>query len=376
MLQDFIRRLRATGGRVKARLDWHYLPLYFADGQFAFPPRTIYLAVNSKCNARCVMCDIGQKNRQSTFYNHLAGNGDVELSPEIERVLIDQVKKFEPSVAIVSTEPLLYKSLLAISEYIIEAGLHLSITTNGILLTKYAEEFVRLGVNRLYLSLDGLEEEHDKVRGRGTFARAITGLETVNEFKRRHGKSKPEICINYTISSLNYHNLVDFAQYMQSQGVASITFSHLNYVTEEMARAHNAKFGHLGLATKSSLGVVDLRAVDVEVLCQQIEEVKARFSGQHISFIPDLVGSDIVWKYNNEPSFIVSKRTCLAPWLSMQVLPNGNVTVLTRCFDIKLGNIYEQSFAEIWNGPAYQRIRKSLRQHGLFPACTRCCGAL
>ncbi len=49
---------------------------------------------------------------------------------------------------------------------------------------------------------------------------------------------------------------------------------------------------------------------------------------------------------------------------------------MTRCFQVSFGNIYEQSFKEIWNGPRYQEFRKNLITHGSYPACSRCCGIL
>lgn len=62
-------------------------------------------------------------------------------------------------------------------------------------------------------------------------------------------------------------------------------------------------------------------------------------------------------KKNNNP--------CLIPWFSTYIAANGNV--LPCCFQTDeyyiLGNVFEQSFPDIWNGAAYQKFRQDLREN-------------
>jgi MoaA/NifB/PqqE/SkfB family radical SAM enzyme len=43
------------------------------------------------------------------------------------------------------------------------------------------KEAVETGVTRFHLSVDGLKEEHDSIRGRGSFDKAISAIETMSE---------------------------------------------------------------------------------------------------------------------------------------------------------------------------------------------------
>ncbi len=341
-------------------------------------PSTIFLAVNGICNLRCAMCDVGMRNRESQFYQLMSGSRE-ELLPDRVKTFIDEVKYFSPIIAITSTEPFLYGPLIDISDYIISRGLELYITTNGLLLEKYAEPLVRLNVPLLQVSIDGPPDIHNRIRGvENSFEKSLEGIRLVTEYKRKYNSDKPRIGINYTISNLNDAHLFEFSRLMNDTGVSSITFSHLNYVTEKMAEKHNSLFADICRATPSSMSsdVVDPTKVDCMKLWEQIKLVKGDRFTPTITFVPEIQSRTMLFDFYNRPEVIVTKDKCSAPWTVMQIMGNGDAAVITRCFNIRLGNMYEDSFDEIWHGERYKNFRNILRKHKLFPACTRCCGAL
>src|SRR5579885_1538646 len=68
------------------------------DGRAAYP-LTVYLSINSVCNLKCKMCDVGTQNEEANFYKNLRldGNRD-QLSLEEFKGLVDQVKHFKPMI--------------------------------------------------------------------------------------------------------------------------------------------------------------------------------------------------------------------------------------------------------------------------------------
>ena len=47
-----------------------------------------------------------------------------------------------------------------------------------------------------------------------------------------------------------------------------------------------------------------------------------------------------------------------------------------RCYNLTVGNIYEENLTTIWNSPVLGAFRKDLmKAGGLLPACSRCCSA-
>ena len=142
------------------------------------------------------MCDIGQKNaREDTLGSFpLAdaigkGNRQMELD-DWKRVVDDIVESnWKPLLLLTGTEPFIYPEVLALIEYILKKNIPLHITTNGSLLSSYAHRLVDMaekpGSLSLTLSLDGIGEIHDTIRGvRGTFDKAIKGLEEITSRKR------------------------------------------------------------------------------------------------------------------------------------------------------------------------------------------------
>lgn len=346
---------------------------YYMGKGYSFYPATIFISVNSQCNLTCRMCDVGQKQTGTQFYRNLKTG--TELTLDRLKSLVDEVKSFSPLIAIISTEPLLYKDLLGISNYVSSAGLELQITTNGLLLEKFADSLVRSGLQQLWVSLDGPPAVHDSIRGlNGSFEKAHAGIQLVNGIKKKTNKTFPKVHINYSISDGNYHCLVEFMKAVKDLGLESVTFSHLNYITNSMAKDHNKGFGHICKATPSCVSVTDPLKVEPSILKKQIDIVKAKYSNKCL-FGPELDLEGIEAFYH-KPEIFVNGNRCFVPWNVAQIIANGDLITMTRCFDIVLGNIYEQSFKEIWNGGKYRDLRKTLRKYGTFPACSRCCGIL
>ncbi len=346
------------------------LPYYIGRG-YSFYPSTIFISINSQCNLKCKMCDVGQGQKGTQFYKNL--KTDTELSLDRLKSLINEVKSFSPLIAIISTEPLLYKDLVEFSNYVTSAGLELQITTNGLLLKKFAENLVKSGLQRLCISIDGPPAIHNSIRGvNNSFEKAYAGIQAVNEIKKRMNKTYPKIYINYSISDSNYHCLEEFMKTMEDLELESITFSHLNYITKLMAKEHNQQFGHICKATPSSISKTDPLKVNPVILAKQIEIIKTKYLNK-CAFSPDLDEEGIRIFYH-EPKKFVERKRCFVPWQVAQIIANGNLIPMTRCFNITLGNIYDQGFKEIWNGEKYRSLRKTLRKFKAFPACSRCCG--
>lgn len=361
-----------VGRRLRTKLN--LLPMLWGDGSASFWPATIYVSVNAVCNMRCKMCDVGTQTEGSQFWMNLIGPRQ-ELSLERFKALVDEVQPFKPVIAINSTEPSLYRHLLEICDYAVRQGLEVQITTNGLRLEQQAEGLVAAGVQRIWVSLDGPDEVHNRIRGvKNAFARIGAGVRKINELKHGRGQVVPRFYTNFTISEHNYAYLVPFMEAIADWGFEAVTFSHMNFVTDEMAAAHNARFAHVVEATASSVAWADPAKIDLDVLGPQIDEVRARW-GRRVSFTPELACDELA-TYYREHSVVVRSKRCAVPWQSAQVLANGDVVPISRCFNIPLGNIYESSFAEVWRGEKMSVFRRELRDAGVFPACTRCCGIL
>ena len=347
---------------------------YNSESGFSFPPLRVAIAVNSVCNMRCAMCDIGQRQEDLQFYKNIRDR-KTTLSFQVFKELIDEVKHFRPVIAFNLVEPLLHKDILTFVEYVTRSGLRCWITTNGYLLERFATKLVEAKTTLIHVSVDGPAEVHNKIRGvADSFEKAYTGVRKLIETKEELNRTLPEINISYTISDYNSHYLKQTADIFREVGVDRITFTHLNFITEWMAEAHNEKFGHVCEVAPSSVSVINPKDTDVDDLVEQIKLVKTNYSKGFAIFSPDIATFNGISTWYNRPEIFVSNPKCNFPWRNAQILANGDVVPSSRCFNIVMGNIYRHSFLKIWNGPTIRNFRKELRNIGATPACSRCCG--
>jgi MoaA/NifB/PqqE/SkfB family radical SAM enzyme len=332
----------------------------------AFSPHTIFVIINSVCNAKCMMCDIGQANRRSQFYQIM--NRGTELDIETFKKFVEDVRGFKPEIAITSTEPLLYRDIVQAVKVVKDAGMRCTVTTNGLLLPKYAKKLCAAGLDTLQVSIDGTAEVHDHIRGiPGLFAKATEGLNIVKSCEPR-----PKILINTTITPLNQHDLYNVAAYFDDFGVDFHTFSHMNFVTREMKEEHNKILGRILPATESSVAIIDPAKIDVTLLHGQLVKIKQEF--RRVGFTPPIFSEKELTTFYRTGDFLKGYDACKLPWQVSQITADGDVVVATRCYNVSFGNIKEKSFSEIWNGPKMREFRRHLLKHKAFPACSRCCG--
>ncbi len=231
------------------------------DGICRASPEWLVLCINNFCNLHCKMCDVGLGEEGTVFYANLIGSRPQNMSLGLIDKIASEAKTFHPPprVGLAYTEPLIHARILEICEALKRRGLYVSITTNGYLLPRLADDLVEIGVDFLTVSVDGSRGVHNSVRRSGdSFERLYEGVELVNRAKE-HGRSKaPVIQFSYTITDENYTDMVAFVKEVEGLRPDSLSFSHLNFVTSEMAAVHNRSYDGELSVTRSNLGEMDL----------------------------------------------------------------------------------------------------------------------
>jgi Fe-coproporphyrin III synthase len=338
----------------------------------AKPPITIYWNVNSVCNLHCKMCDVGTFNEESNFYKNLRIDRKLhEITVEKFCSVVDEVAPYKPVMAINGTEPIMYKPLGKVIAYARQAGLDVAVTTGGYNLPERAEELAEAGLTRLNVSIDGAPALHNQIRGRSNvFEKVTSGIKKFKEAAHQRGYD-PQVLALCTIMNMNYRYLVEFYDAISQYPVDRINFTNMNFVTAEMAQAHNFKWGKKYVATVNCLSEeVQPGMVDVDVLFDQMSAVQAK-GGSKVSFMP-FFDKDQLSRYFHRPMEFMGDIPCMSSWYIAQIMADGEVIPYTRCYHVPFGNINEQPFLEVWNSEKANAWRRDLRQQGRFPACTRC----
>lgn len=350
------------------------LPYYFLNNGFSFTPLSVFIHVNSRCNLKCKMCDVGQDVPESMFYQNLKGDSKGDMPIDSFKRIIDKIKHLKPFIGIPVLEPLFYPYIVKAIKYVNEQKMRISIATNGTLLEDLAEDLVAAGLTKIIISVDGPQNVHDKIRGvEGTHQKVMKGIARLAQVKSALNRREPYIFINYVISEDNYSVLTKCLNSLPMEHIENVNFRVMFYCTEALAVQHNRIFGDKYKATSTCLyGGINLKNIDIDILYEQIIEVTKGYKRKCILFFNH--GKEGLRTYFYNPETFLDGTRCVFPWYTMQVDHDGNVIAPQRCYHNIFGNILSQEFDQIWNGEKMRGFRKDLRKYGRFLACSRCEG--
>ena len=156
-------------------------------------PLKISMNITKKCNLRCIQC-----------FSNSGTIIDDELTTEDFYKLFDDMNKNGTFyICLGGGEPFTRSDLFEILEYGKKKQLAISIVSNGLLLNKeILEKLNDLDLDYLWISFEGLKENHEKLRGIGTFDKTIKALELLKKYYK--GRTALRMSINkYNISEIN-----------------------------------------------------------------------------------------------------------------------------------------------------------------------------
>jgi len=336
-------------------------------------PRLLTFLLTYRCNLRCAMC--WQWGERGLFHEMPKEHEGRQLDLDTLRSVIDDVAEDGTGVFVWGGEPFLHRDLIPFVEHVKSRGLYCSINTNGTCLPREAARLVDLGVDSIMVSVDGPREVHDRIRGmQGSFQKIAAGVRSVRE-ARSGNRNRTEIVVNTTISPANQAVLLETLGTVEEMGADRMILSQLWFTTEEIGKASEAYFrGKFSAHAGSWRGfVMDVSALDTGLIAEQMREMSLRKGAMELRFLPDLHPGQ-VRDYYARPEESFGKTRCFVPWLESEILPDGNVTPCSDRPDLIMGNVKKQRFREIWNNDLYRSFRRAMREDGLFPYCSRCCG--
>lgn len=345
-----------------------------APGKLFFGPQYIVLGVNNVCNLHCKMCDVGTANLETNFAQNLVGSQPLNMPLDLFEKIVDQTARFFPKAKIgyAFTEPLVYPHLKESLLLAHQKGLTTTVTTNALNLKRKAADLVEGKVKELFISIDGLQDTHNYIRGhKSSFQKAVEGIEYIQTLE-----NPPEISVFCVITEWNFTELEEFAAFFSKLPIKKIGFMHQNFVTESLAESHNAVYGNRYSATHSNVELTDMSKIDLNVLHESVQSIKSTPYSVEITFSPEINELETLKTFYLKPDQKIGKK-CNDVFTNLMVKTDGSIIPAHgRCYNVSMGNIYQNSLQEIWNGTPYADFRKELMHAGgLFPACNRCCSA-
>ena len=343
----------------------------------------VIIYANSFCNAECDFCDVPKVDSDSNLAQGIAIpilNSPLYMTEELfEKIINDEYVsdgKSEKLISFLMTEPLLNKKLPQLLEIAKKKGHKTKVTTNGYLLNKKAE-LICDNLDYLQVSIDGLEELHDRIRGDGFFVRAIDGLKKVREI------SNLRIEINVTVTPLNYHEAFGLLCYIDGLRleIDEVRFQFLDFVSKTMSEKHNVRHPNIYQGVTIDDKDVQLSDAQITLLKEQLNKIRnyKSISINKITMKPNMESFESISKYFSfDGAPLRGHDLCYTPFTQLAINTSGDVYWHMRCYNnYKLGNVKESGVGDIFNGEKARYFREEFtRSNMCFEACTRCCGII
>ena len=319
------------------------------------PRPVVVWALTKACNLRCVHCYASANARPAP--------NELTLTEGLN--LLDDLIKFKvPAVLFSGGEPLVRPEALEFIRYARAGGLACTLSTNGLLIDdSMAERLADSGLKYIGISMDGLRERHDKLRGHaGAFdgvLRAIThcrargikvGLRfTVHSLNMQDLDAVFDICVQYDVQRLCIYHLAYSGRGGNMQKVDLSAAQTRHVVDRIFARSRELHKAGIPLEVLT----VDNHA-DAAYLLLQLEQTdphRAQKARQR------LVGTG-----GNRSGCNIAA-----------IDPVGNVHYDQFSWHYNCGNIRTEPFSKIWSDAKDPRLAVLRNRHTHLPMRCQAC---
>ncbi|NVO20612.1 MAG: SPASM domain-containing protein [Bacteroidetes bacterium] len=289
----------------------YYFSLVSGKPRVSGLPWSISIEPTTSCNLRCPECPSGLRQ-----FTRPTGN----LSLETFIQFLDPLSKHLIYLTLYfQGEPTLNREFIEMVKYARTKRIFVATSTNGHFLDDdNARQLVESGLDRLIISLDGLDQEtYEKYRVGGNITKVLSGIQNIIRWKEELHSRKPFVELQFLVLKTNEHQLTGLKAFSREMNVDKLTLK-------------SAQLYH----PESSQFLTNL-------------EEKSRYK-------PDETGKPVIkGKLPNR---------CHRLWHAAVITWDGKV--LPCCFDKDashaMGDLNEYSFSEIWQQPPYKDFRRNI----------------
>jgi radical SAM protein with 4Fe4S-binding SPASM domain len=277
-------------------------------------PMSISFEPTTSCNLRCPECPSGLRS-------FTRPTGMLE-QPLFQRTIDELADTLLYLVFYFQGEPYLHPQFLEMVKYAAQKGIYTATSTNAHYLTsERARQTVESGLDRLIISVDGTTQDvYEQYRVGGKLHKVIEGTKHILHWKKELGSATPHVIFQMLVVRPNEHQIDDLRQMAQDLGVDEVGF--------KTAQIYDYEHGSALIPTLDKY---------------------ARYAAK-----PD-------GTYQIKNKWV---NHCWKMWHSCVITWDG--LVVPCCFDkdahFRLGDMKQQTFVELWHGPAYRQFRQTLIQ--------------
>jgi len=318
------------------------------------------------------------------YSNDHSGKKPEVMEYDLAKKIIAESKPSRPSYSLFGGEPLIYPHLEDLILEIKRAGSIVDTPTNGTLLVNHAAMLVKTKFDFIRVSLDGPREINNIQRGKDSYERALAGINALDYEKQKVGAKKPNIGIIYTVTNENYSSIEKFfIEDFNLEPIDRITIQMQNFITEEMgvnyAQFLKSEFGIESERYWRAMvrSIEDFDEIDkvelvlqVKKVCDYLQKLGKSYLLLPPTFSHENLGAYLEAKWNKMTNLY---QSCIVPWTATDITASGDVAPCHVFYDLVMGNLYENSLEDIWNGEKFQKFRNYLEHNKFLSICPGCC---
>ena len=301
------------------------------------------------CDSNCVHCASACK---PPFPDELGTSAALQL--------VDKIYDFGASwLGISGGEPLLRKDLFDVIGYARKIGLNASIITDGHLMDDKAFSNIVANEVRVSVSIDGGESTNDLIRGKGTYAKAVSAIERLSSAGLLN-------CLVYTFANTK-------------GGGTNVNTEDFTHVLD-LAAKYNARWviyhGFIPYSRSKDSLRADPTPQQYEWAFNQLFDLRSKYKGKpeinvYCPFFARIAKQRGLPDFDNWFNHFFLGRCFFGKFMS--IAENGDAIPCSFNDIYRLGNIKEKSLKTIWeemqNSEFFAKIRDKSSLKGKCGVC-------
>lgn len=306
-----------------------------------YPP-FIEVEVTTKCHLKCRMCE-------HTYWSE----PQVNMTFAQFKHILDQFPKLKWIGLTGIGESFMNPDFMKIISYVKSKGIYIELFDTFLFFNETnIRELIRLGLDRLVLSMDGATKEtYEKLRIGSNFNKVVENIKAFVRLKSELNAHFPQLDVYFIVTKENVHEVPQYVDLAHEIGIDGIIrFTALLHPFEE------------------------IKGIAIDIPEEIVEEAEKRAKKYKMA---------VAWNKNVPP---MNERRPLADctdWIMPFIFVTGHVIPCCATNEANrrefqkfhsFGNIFQTPFKEIWHSKNYVGFRKAVHDGITPPQCVGCTG--
>lgn len=311
----------------------------------------VHLQLTGRCNLNCWFCGQRKKDWGAIKKEELQPEEWMKVAEWLECYSAES--GIRPVVMIWGGEAMLSPAFEPMVRRLHAAGFRLGMITNGTLLERKTE-LIRETFEKLYISIDGSEKEHDEIRGKGVYRKVRENLQLLKP-------DGPQRILMMVLTEKTVPHLKDILNDFREFEPDQVILQDMIFLEKEEIQQYKCwmrkTFDQEATEIDAWLGDSEEKKLREEVSKKCQEQIKNLQLPYELQYLPHISETD--------------RKYCLSPFRHIHITWNGQISFCTDFTDFSCGSIRDASPEILFQNSRAQMFRKTVME-GTCVTCRHC----